>query len=236
MNDPAAPLVAGTTILAKFDEALNSGSCPVCHILRHDEFEELCRWVGGDVTEPKNRQELEAAGGFCNRHLWLLGKIHSPCSASLVNDFVVEQAVTALRDTTAAIGSAPARWLRESAVRCPLCVHLRAYEASYVSAFTQWLHGDGAWPRYAESRGLCQPHLQHCLNAMGGSALRQRLLENQVHQFRRLQTEMRAYAEKFSAGRRWDIAGSEEVAWEQAIEKLVGRAGIALPDEAGGQP
>ena len=78
-------------------EAVHSGRCPICFLLRRDEFDELSCWVGGDVADQQNRQRLEEAGGFCNSHFWLLNGLHSPQSGSLVNDFIATRLFQSLR-------------------------------------------------------------------------------------------------------------------------------------------
>lgn len=65
----------------KIIEAFSSGRCPLCHLLRQDEFNILCEWVGecgdSDIISEHSKKLLEA-DGFCNHHFWLF---HDMCSA-----------------------------------------------------------------------------------------------------------------------------------------------------------
>jgi hypothetical protein len=226
-------MTADRPTTARFAEALESGHCPVCAALRQDEFDELCRWVGGNVADQENHRRLDVAGGFCNHHFWLLARFHSPHSGSLLHDYVVKRLRQALLSAPAGTDAeAVMEWLRRATDQCPICSHLATCEARQVTAFADWMRDDVAWPRYIESRGLCGPHLLRCQARIADPALRQRLLEAQTRQLVRLQAEMRTNVKKFEAGRRWDITQDEDAAWRQAIEKLVGRVGLQKPVES----
>jgi hypothetical protein len=231
---PATPEASPAT--ATFSEALDSGHCPVCAALRHDEFEELCRWVGGNVADANNRRALDAAGGFCNHHIWLLGKIHSPHSGSLLNDFLVARLLRALRDSAVAGEQAAAEWLGRARAKCPICSRLAAREALHVAAVVEWFaEGDG-WPRYTASRGLCVPHFARCLALKADAVFRQRLTNALEQQLQRLQTDMREYVRKFDGGLRRTLTRAEANAWAEAAEKLIGRANVWAPDELAPKP
>ena len=49
---------------ALWGEAVRSGRCPVCFLLRREEFGELSHWVGGGVTEPENRRRLDVCKSY----------------------------------------------------------------------------------------------------------------------------------------------------------------------------
>ncbi len=211
---------------APWKEALHSGRCPVCFLLRQDEFEELRRWVGSGVDDPQNRHRLDEAGGFCNAHFWLLRELHSPQSGSRVNEYLATRLLDWLRDPDRQDWSAQSVWLRQATALCPLCVRLDACETAHVRAFVAWLSESVAWSEYAESRGLCVPHLLRCQSVIQDPALRQHLHQAQAAQIERLQHEMRELVRKLAAGRRWDASRDEWLAWERATEKFVGRSGL----------
>ena len=146
---------------------MHSGRCPVCFLLRRDKFDELSRWVGGDVADQQNRQRLEQAGGFCNSHFWLLNELHSPQSGARLNDFIATRLVGALRDCADDDRQAQVAWLREAATRCPVCARLRACEATHVRAFVAWLSDSVAWAEYQPNHGACACHT--CCAAKGWS-------------------------------------------------------------------
>jgi hypothetical protein len=222
---PATPPTEATP----WTEAIRSGRCPLCFLLRQDEFDELRRWVGGDVADDQNRRRLDEARGFCNGHFWLLAELHSPQSGSLVNDYVATSLIEWLRHPARQDWPAQAAWLREAASRCPLCARLRACETAHLRALVGWLSDRAAWPHYAESRGLCLPHFLRCQALVQDLSLREQLCQAQAVQIERLQREMRQLARKLAAGQRWEVSRNEWVAWERATEKFVGRRGLAPP-------
>ena len=225
---PPAPAIPAT-----YTEALDSGCCPVCATLRHDEFQKLCHWVGANVADANNRQALDAAGGFCNYHFWRLSEVHSPHSGSLLHDFVAERLVAALRRVARPIGDAPAGWLRRAARECPLCVHLRGCETRNLASFAEWLSDLRNRQRCLDSRGLCLPHWLRCERLVADADLRAELEQAFLRQLRHLQTEMREYVRKFDGGQRWEVTPAEAHAWMRAVEKLVGRVNVRPADDAG---
>ena len=93
--------------------------------------------------------------------------------------------------------------------------------------FVGWLGEKAAWAEYAESRGLCLPHLLRCGAVVEDGALRQRLAEAQAAQVERLRDEMRELVRKLEGGRRWEATRHEWAAYERATEKFVGRSGLS---------
>jgi hypothetical protein len=212
---------------ALWREAVRSDRCPVCFLLRREEFAELSHWVGGDVADPENRRRLDEAGGFCNGHFWLLTELHSPQSGALVNDYIAGKLLERLRDPGWQGWEAQAAWLRKAAERCPVCARLRACEGAHVREFVGWLREGAAWAEYAQSRGLCLPHLLRCRAVAGDEVFQERLTEAQVAQIERLRGEMRGLVRKLEWGQRWEATRGEWAAYERATEKFVGRSGLS---------
>ena len=140
-------------------QAVRSGRCPVCFLLRREEFSELSHWVGGDVADPENRRRLDEAGGFCNGHFWLLTELHSPQSGAVVNDYIAAKVLERLHNPGWRGWEVQAAWLLGAAEHCPVCARLRAFEGAHVRDLVAWLGDGAAWAEYAGSRGLCLPHL-----------------------------------------------------------------------------
>ncbi len=213
----------------KLAEAFKLGRCPICALLQADEFQELCQWVGGNVTDKGNRRRLDEAGGFCNYHFWLLREIHSPQSGSRVNDYIVAKFLDLLRKDSNGSGQVRAQWLRNAAEKCPLCIYLTRREARHIRAFVGWLEQPSYWRTYENSRGVCLPHLLCCQPLMGDKSLRRRLDDFESVQIERRQKEMRELVRKFESGQRWEISPGEWDAYKRVVEKLVGRKGTANP-------
>jgi hypothetical protein len=220
----------------KLAEACKSGRCPICFLLKGDEFKELCQWVGGSVADENNRRRLDEAGGFCNYHFWLLCEIHSPQSGSVVNEYIAAKLLDSLRKESNGGGQIRAQWLRIAAEKCPLCIHLANCEAQHVHAFVTWLEQPPSWGRYENSRGLCLPHLLLCQPLLGNKSLRRRLDHFQAAQFGHLQLEMRELVRKFESGQRWEITPDEWFACKRVVEKLVGRKGAPFPHDLPANP
>jgi hypothetical protein len=220
-----ATVVPGAEAVA-WREAVHSGRCPVCFLLRREEFSELRHWVGGDVANPENRRRLDEAGGFCNGHFWLLTELHSPQSGALVNDYIAAKVLERLRDPGWQGWEAQAAWLLGATEHCPVCARLRAFEGAHVRDLVTRLGDGAAWTEYVGSRGLCLPHLLYCLAVAEDKPLRERLVAAQAAQVERLRVEMRGLVRKLEGGQRWEATRDEWAAYERATEKLVGRSGL----------
>jgi len=229
MSDPVSFQTEPGATGSELTKAIKSGHCPICALLRDDEFHELCRWVGDNVADEGNRQRLDTAGGFCNYHFWRLRKIHSPLSGSLVNDFVAAKFLDSLRNSASGNGLAHAQWLRNVVKQCPLCAHLQGREVIHLRALANWLNEPPAWQEYENSRGLCLPHLVRLQPLIDKPMLRNQLVCTQIVQVERLRKEMRDFMRQFENGQRWEISHDEWKAWERVIEKLVGREGTPFP-------
>ena len=98
-----------------WEQAVRSGRCPICFLLRREAFAELSRWVGGDVADSDNRRRLDEAGGFCNVHFWLLMELHSPQSGALVNGYIMGRVLERLEQPGWQGWEAQAAWLQSAA-------------------------------------------------------------------------------------------------------------------------
>jgi len=201
--------------------ALASGRCPICFLMRAEEFQEICRWVGGNVADENNLRQLDQTGGFCNHHFWLLADLHSAHSGSLLNAHV------AGRFLTMRVG--PAEWLRTAASRCALCARLASCEATHLQEFAGWLREPNALDEYERAFGLCLPHLLRCQVLIEDKAICEKLFAAQIACIERLQTQMGELARKFSAQHGALITSEEWDAWRRIIEKLVGRKNVRCP-------
>ena len=76
--------------------------------------------------------------------------------------------------------------------------------------------------RYAQSPGVCLPHLQAMLAAPAEPALAGFLVDEQVRRLEEIAEDMRGYVLKREALRRALLGANEEHAWRRALVQLVG--------------
>jgi len=74
-------------------DAFLSGGCPACSLLRQDEFDLLCHWVG--VSDEKHgtsneRDKLLKSKGFCNYHFWEFERISGSYGSAEVGRELIE--------------------------------------------------------------------------------------------------------------------------------------------------
>jgi hypothetical protein len=115
--------------------------------------------------------------------------------------------------------------------RCPVCAERAAAEETALTELLDWLHTEEGRQIYAESRGVCLPHLRRLWTKATGE-LRSWLLQTQQDQLRRLSDDLQSYRQKRETLCRHAITPAEETAWATAVEKLAGRWKALAPTES----
>ena len=202
--------------------------CPICWFVenRLNDFiaSSLQRWV----TDERDR--LVLAQGFCLAHADLLLRWASPMGIAvlyppllqLAADFVV---------LWSNLGRMPNTKPSPMKPRCPVCAERAATEETALTELLDWLHTEEGRQIYAESRGVCLPHLRRLWTKATGE-LRSWLLQTQQDQLRRLSDDLQSYRQKRETLRRHAITPAEETAWATAVEKLSGRWKALAPTES----
>jgi len=203
---------------AKILEAFSSGRCPICALLRQDEFDYLCEWVGmSDVKyrNTKGRSRLLRSKGFCNYHFWEFERVSSHYGSVEMTSELVEQLITILKTKGAFHHN----------VACPVCSDLKAIKTVYLKGLISLLEDNDNRKKYAESWGLCYSHLLMVLNHVRDESITEFLLETGLEQLKRVKSHGMEFMRKKNPPLRWEQTDDEKAAYFRAIEKLVGRRG-----------
>jgi hypothetical protein len=106
-----------------------------------------------------------------------------------------------------------------------VCGYLEEKEGSYLKEFMNLLRESMGQEAYQKTDGLCRIHMKEALNLAGENEWREFLIHTQLSQLRRLKEELQDYISKGrGASRRM---GKEKDSWWVAIQKWVGRKGLA---------
>jgi len=207
----------------KIIKSFSSGRCPICALLRQDEFDYLCEWVGVSDTKyrkTEKRIRLVKLKGFCNYHFWgFEGISRNDGSAEMCLE-LIEQLITFLRTNKSLVSAT-----HKNHIACPVCSGLKEKQGEYLNTLVLSLGTIENRKKYAEGWGLCYPHLLKILGYVKDSSLREFLLDTELEQLKRVKSNAMELVRKKDAPLRWERTEDEKVSYFRAIEKLVGRQG-----------
>jgi hypothetical protein len=224
------------SISEKIIDTFSSDRCPVCAMLRQDEFDSLCYWVGQSddkYKESENRNRLLASGGFCNYHFWKFQGISTKYGSAAIGAELVERLIKILRNHNYEnlIDAFKERkddfkiWSLEGNAHCLLCRDLKKKEKTYLKELTVILQDNGYKAKYLESCGLCMPHFIKIVDYIEDGSLTNFLFETEITQMEKIKANATNLIQKKDPPHCWGQTEDEKKSWFRAIEKIVGRSG-----------
>ncbi|MFA0731505.1 MAG: hypothetical protein LKKZDAJK_002172 [Candidatus Fervidibacter sp.] len=193
--------------------------CPLCWVVenRLNDFiaTSLQRWINDEGNC------LVVAQGYCPAHADLLLRWASPMGIAALYAPLLPIAANFVA-LWSALGRVPNAKPSPLKPRCPVCKEQVAAEEMALKELLDWLGTEEGRQIYAESRGVCLPHLRRLWTKATGE-LRSWLLQRQQDQLRRLSNDLQSYRQKRETLLRHAITPAEETAWAAVVEKLAGR-------------
>jgi hypothetical protein len=217
-------------------EAFSSEGCPLCAMLRRDEFDSLCQWVGLSEERAKDsaqRKQLLTADGFCNYHFWRFQQMSTHYGSAGIAIQLIEKLLGILRthkqkcfaDVIRYKGGHSKIQLNDNNAECPLCCELCEKERVYLKELLAILKQNEYRSRYEKSCGLCIPHLMKVIDYIEDVLLLKYLFETEIDQLEKVKTDAASFVSKRYPPLRWEQTDNEKSSWFRAIEKIIGRSG-----------
>ncbi|HUJ11880.1 MAG TPA: dynamin family protein [Verrucomicrobiae bacterium] len=210
--------------------AVKTRSCPVCDHLNRVAFDLFSKWQYAIATDEKAQIKFADELGFCPLHTWQLDMLSSPVDASIGCAKLVERvsrllvAASKLPDPQRAV-----RDLTRDFRNCRVCGLLREAEKSHTAELAGFLAETAGRESYARSQGVCLRHLALLIAALDNKEVVNFLLTEAAHHFEEVGEDMRAFAMKTDALRRYLRNKDEEDAYLRAITHLVGNRSVCVP-------
>jgi len=204
-------------------------SCEVCARVLQATFDFLARYQYDLAVNPEVQQRHAEQGGFCPLHTWQYAALASPHGICTGYPALLERLAGRLREIAAVPGRSSLRsafhTLLPTENSCLLCtVRIKAEEEA-TAALADRLRDDSQQALQSSSV-LCLPHLQLLAAAVDNADARQRLLDREAIVLDRLAEDMRRFATKHDALRRFLASDEETHAYERALTALAGRRNV----------
>jgi hypothetical protein len=211
----------------RFKKAFNSGRCIICHLLREDEFDILCQWVG-NRQEEEFQKILLGRGGFCNYHLWTLEKLCDPLGTAyltkaLLDQFICEADENRIDEFK---NYTKKQYNLSEKNKCPVCDGIAGCEAKHLKNLKEFLRSEQNLELYQKSRGLCIIHFIKLFDFLEDTRLKEKIFSIQKQHIEILLRELEGFIRKQRRTLRWQRTDDEKRAYMRALEKLVATRGV----------
>ena len=193
--------------------------CVLCALLSQLEYHHLVRFGCAALETEEFKRDFYAGLGLCNWHFWELRRCFwGPGLAQTLLDVLeMMPANLGLADS-----DSPLRLLDKSA--CWLCRELSQDEADFVAHMSRFAE-DGAFREvYAQSRGLCLPHIAP-VAAAACSEARRWLLNIELEHWHSLKQDLAEFVRKHNPALPAQKTPNVESGPTRCIQKLVGNIG-----------
>jgi hypothetical protein len=213
-------------------EALAQPGCPLCRAVAIDDRRLVDSFRREGRQDRRARTAFFTAGGFCQRHAWLLHRLAAAEEAGAaiadLYGWLADEDLRSLervKKTLARRGGNRKRSGLERRARCPACRARDAASERKVHFFVQALDQPRVRERYRRSDGVCYSHL----SAAVGQALAnddrptaEFLLEDWSPRLAAVRAGLAEYDRKRDYRFADEPKGEEQRSWTEVIRRYVG--------------
>lgn len=224
-------------------EACAHPGCPVCRCVTRDSRSYLDALLYEQVTDPDTRRAIRASWGFCNWHTWMLLEVeHAIFGSALIYEELVKLALSRTeRLGERAERPRPRGWLstllggrrRASSVEgyrgraeCPACAAAADTERRYLATVVTFIDDGDLAAAYAQSDGLCVPHLFAVLEHDGDRREARVLVDRTREKWVRLGQEISSFVSKHDYRNHEPYTQAEAASYARAFEMLAGAKSV----------
>jgi len=232
--------------IVQLEEALDKPGCPICRMTFDKSIRFIDSFLWESVNDPKSRQEINAAGGFCPEHTRMLVSREIVSSGSvlgvnMVYELLSKNAIKELqgaylsrgrRSVLAGLKRYFKKWMGRSnpagsQFDCPICTKAERSAINFLGDLFEMVDkGDEKiTAAYLRSDGLCQQHLQkglqNCVDRNPRGA--EFLVQDSIRRLEDQRRQMLAYIQKHNWANRDEQLTPEEIAaWQQTLTFFTG--------------
>jgi hypothetical protein len=221
-------------------EALQRPGCALCHLAQQKNLRYIETLLDSAVIDVEQRDAWRDSKGFCSWHACMATDIpQSSSSLAILYDDVLDHEMQRLAALTAAMpawrwrrqgrrfAKRVQRWLRtwDKASLCPICRLWHDREQLYMTVLLDAWHHPTLSAAFAQSSGLCLPHLVRLMAHNANHEHLPALVSAQQARLQTLQVELREFIRKQDYRFAREAYGSEADAWQRVVALFVGTRG-----------
>lgn len=211
------------------DERPGFATCPICSRVERGIFDFLCKFQYDVGARREAQLRLATHGGLCPFHVWAYEAVASPRGTCIGFSLLLEVQARHLREIASAASAnsyaADLRKLQSSPGSCEICRVQADLDGAAVEEVAQAHKAEPDRAR-AQFCGLCLPHLERVVDAVGSDPAAKEILVSESQMLERVSEDMRRYALKLDGVRR-DLASAEETSADQrALMLLAGHRNL----------
>jgi GTP-binding protein EngB required for normal cell division len=213
---------------AAFPNLQRLRSCEVCAQVAEKIWDFLARYQY-EISHDQ-QQSFANRGGFCPFHTWEYESIASPYGTCTGYPTLFDRLATDLRaaasaETQQGVLVARIQALLPMQDSCPLCGVRNKAELDAIEAVARRLIADATRTLNSLS-AICHPHLAMLAAAVSDADLTRQLMKRQATILERISEDMRRYALKRDAVRRYLASQEDTTAAQRALMFLAGRSNV----------
>ncbi len=216
-------------------EALQSPACALCQIARQNNPRYVETLLDEAVIDVEQRDAWRAAKGLCNWHAWMAVKTPQGAgSLAILYHDVLRYDLSRIDSLTAPDGDGRQRrfkrrlrtWLDSwQSGSCPTCRTWVEQERLYVQVLLNDWHEPALSRAFADSVGLCWPHVRRLTDWQPGHHNLPDVLKAQRTRLECLQRDLESFIRKLDYRFADEPYGPEADAWRRAVSLYAGAAG-----------
>lgn len=206
--------------------------CEVCARVLDATFEFLRRYQYDLSVSPEAQQSHAERGGLCSLHTWQYAFLAAPRDICTGYPALLDRLSAWFHDAaSSALASGSLSWemrgLTPTKETCDLCRVCAQAETEAIASIAGSLKQDPDDGLNSLS-AVCLPHLRGLIAAVDDTALTQKLLAREAFILERLSEDMRRYATKHDAVRRFLASEEEKSSSQRALLALAGLRNVNM--------
>jgi hypothetical protein len=229
-------------------EILQQPGCPICARQATASKRALGALLYEQVTDPLTRRHLLGSRGLCNWHAWMVPEVRdSALGTALVYKHLLLDVLKTFPVLFSEVQT-PSRWQRlvdqmtrrqrspaprarrGQTTDCPICRLCRRAERNDIrTILASWTDPEFA-RAFAQSSGLCLPHLVACSRSSRDHVNLPALLADHERRFQDLAAELEEFIRKCDYRYQREAYGTEGDSWRRVLEVFVGQSGVFGPE------
>jgi GTP-binding protein EngB required for normal cell division len=215
-------------------------SCEICAHVADELWDFLCRYQYQIIVSSEEQGRFANRGGFCPFHTWEYGSIASPYGICTGYPSLLDQLSAELRDAASIISQPDMLLIKLQHVLptqsdCVLCGIRDKAEQEAIAGLAKRLQ-EKSTDRSTSLSATCLPHFVMLVATVRDKDIVAKLIDHQAAVLQRFSEDMRRYALKHDAVRRYLASQEETTVAERGLLSVAGRERVNFAARRTGSP